>query len=702
MSKYSEKFLDINVDKNSSHARIVNLIKEGSKVLDFGCASGYLGGILIQNKNCEVIGLEFDKEDAKKAKDKGYKDVVICDLDLDNWEDELGKQKFDVAVFADVLEHLKYPEKVLEKTKKLLTKDGEIIVSVPNIAHLSVRLELLNGSFEYEDMGILDKTHLKYWTRDSFLRMANKLGLYAENIEAVIEEVPEELLGKYADVKSPKDDTSLAYQWVFKLTKHKNKQHLDLKEPVKPMLETQSLFKQKNDYIKELELASAKKQDYILELEKNRARKFNYVKKLENTWVDKQDVINELQSEISKEQDYIVELETEVQKDQEYIKKLEQSSQEKQDYIQKIELESAKKQNYIIDLEKEVQKDQEYIKKLEQSSQEKQDWINHLENDTNNLQKFIEKMKIDNTPTVEIISLSYNSSNYIDKYFQALKSINYPQEKLKVWLVDNASGDESVVKIKKAIEDHKMDNVMLYESDINTGFTGGNNIALRLAKADYVFLLNIDTEISADCIQQLVDKAEKDKNIGMVEALQIPNEHPKYYDESTGETGWCSGACVLIRRQALKDTGFFDEKFFLYCEDVDLSWRMWSHGWKCIYEPKAICKHYSLDLAEHKQGSYTEFYFGLRNGLFMRLIYGTWIEYFWYVKQLLWVWLLSKHHDKTQKKRSFLALLGSIRNFPHLMRRRKIYNEQGEKSKWIKFYGMDYSKLQEKYESTNR
>ncbi len=73
-----------------------------------------MGGILIQNKNCEVIGLELIKKMLKKLKIKGYKDAT--DLDLDNWEDELGI-KIYVAVFQDVLEHLKYPEKEQEKTK---------------------------------------------------------------------------------------------------------------------------------------------------------------------------------------------------------------------------------------------------------------------------------------------------------------------------------------------------------------------------------------------------------------------------------------------------------------------------------------------------------------------------------------------------------------------------------------------------------
>jgi methionine biosynthesis protein MetW len=659
MSKYSEQAIDIK-NENNSLTKLVNLTPKDSKVLDFGCASGYLGEYLIKNKSCEVTGLEYDQDDAKKSEARGYKKVWGCDLDQDHWEENLEEKKYDVAIFADVLEHLKYPETVLEKTKKLLKKDGKILVSIPNIAHLSVRLELLNGSFEYEDMGILDNTHLKYWTRDSFWKTLNDLDLYVEDLDAVKEEIPEEVLSQYKQqVKSLDElkDDALAYQWIWQIGADKSKEikrRKDYRE--KPLIQSQSIFDIKNKRIQKLE------------------------------------------EEIQKEQGYIKELEERSENKDIAIRSLEKNSEKKNSEIKKLEDVSEQKSAKIQELDQEILKEQEYIKALEKNSEEKSQWIKHLERDIKSLNQARGQMKMDALPTVDIISLSYNSSRYIEKYFDALEKIDYPKEKIKVWMIDNASADESVVKIEKEIIERKLNYVQLYKSDINTGFAGGNNIAFRHSKADFIFLLNIDTEVTPDCIKTLVDRAKQESEAGMIEAKQIPNEHPKFFDEFSGKTSWCSGACVLIRRQALKNTGFFDEKFFLYCEDVDLSWRMWSQGWSCIYEPKAICKHYTLDIAEHKKGSYTEFYFGLRNGTFMRFIYGNWREFFWYLSRLFWIWLISKHHDKNNKKYALLSLLAPIKNFFYLKKRRKIFQQQGERSAWIKFYRMDYSKLQEKYE----
>ncbi len=306
------------------------------------------------------------------------------------------------------------------------------------------------------------------------------------------------------------------------------------------------------------------------------------------------------------------------------------------------------------------------------------------------MSKNLDKIREEDLPTVDIISINYNSRRYIRSYLKAIQNIDYPKDKLNVFLIDNASVDDSWSTAEKKVKDWKMDNVRLIKSEVNTGFAGGNNIAFRLSQADYVFLLNIDTEVKRYCIKKLVEKAEADKKIGIIEARQVPNEHPKYFDSKTGETSWCSGACCLIRREALKETGYFDETFFLYCEDVDLSWRMWNHGWKCIYYPKAGCKHYTLDLAHHKKESYTEYYYGLRNGIKMRFIYGS----IWqWMKYNLWISKLFISPFTPMKKRKYLlkALFSQFPVFGHLMKRRRMHRAIKPTNPNIKFYGADYS-----------
>lgn len=296
-------------------------------------------------------------------------------------------------------------------------------------------------------------------------------------------------------------------------------------------------------------------------------------------------------------------------------------------------------------------------------------------------------------PTVDIVSVIYNSKKYINDFLAGLSSIDYPSEKIHVFLIDNYSKDDSYNYIKHKTGQVK--NISLIKSNKNLGFTGGNNIGFRVSRADFNLLLNIDTKITNDCIAKLVNKSKKEKRIGMIEAKQIPHEQPKYYNNETGETSWCSGACVLIRRAALADTGYFDERFFHYVEDVDLSWRMWSMGWKCVYEPKAECLHFNSDPYNKHQPRYSnlEFKYGVRNGLFMRFIYGNLLEFVAYVARLSYFILKPFGHTLSQKKGIITALI----TFPfflfHLLMRRRLFkNSKYHNNKNIKFYKMGYAK----------
>lgn len=159
---------------------LYDYVDQGSTLLDFGCSTGYFGKYLKDTKNCKVYGVEIsdDKDEARKVLDGVYS----FDLDGD-WPDEVYERKYDYLFFGDVLEHLKDPGLVLQKAGKFLKKGGKIFVSVPNVAHISVRLELMGGNFEYEPMGILDKTHLKYFTLRSFSELAKASGYHIQAVD---------------------------------------------------------------------------------------------------------------------------------------------------------------------------------------------------------------------------------------------------------------------------------------------------------------------------------------------------------------------------------------------------------------------------------------------------------------------------------------------------------------------------------------
>ena len=151
-----------NLDENSSLKKMLDLIGEQKQVVDFGCATGYFANLL-NSKGCIVTGVEINS-DAAKIAEKYCKKVVVTDLDLASITEILPSQEFDVAVFGDVLEHLRNPWKVLEEAQHILKPDGYVVASIPNIAHGSIRLALLQGKFEYMKLGILDDTHLRFFT----------------------------------------------------------------------------------------------------------------------------------------------------------------------------------------------------------------------------------------------------------------------------------------------------------------------------------------------------------------------------------------------------------------------------------------------------------------------------------------------------------------------------------------------------------
>ena len=194
MSKYSKQGVPLE-DQNSAPTRIVGLVPIGSRVLDVGCSSGYLGEALKQRREARVWGIELDETDAAAARERGFEEVFAADLDRFDWHD-LGQRTFDVVVFADVLEHLKRPGDAIRGAALHLAPDGLVIASIPNIAHLSIRVELMEGGFAYEKLGLLDDTHLKYFTKKTIEDLFQAAGLSIQRLEATLYDLPEDRIAE--------------------------------------------------------------------------------------------------------------------------------------------------------------------------------------------------------------------------------------------------------------------------------------------------------------------------------------------------------------------------------------------------------------------------------------------------------------------------------------------------------------------------
>ena len=174
----------------SSHYWILNALareKSPVRILDVGTASGYLGKVWRANGHY-VAGIEFDAAAAENAR-QYYDEFEVADLESFAFP---YRQEFDYIVFADVLEHLRDPAAVLRRCIPALKESGKIIISVPNIANWIIRLNLLLGKFDYMDRGILDRTHMRFFTLKSLKRMVGEVS--CEVLEAIPTPLPVQLV----------------------------------------------------------------------------------------------------------------------------------------------------------------------------------------------------------------------------------------------------------------------------------------------------------------------------------------------------------------------------------------------------------------------------------------------------------------------------------------------------------------------------
>jgi 2-polyprenyl-3-methyl-5-hydroxy-6-metoxy-1,4-benzoquinol methylase len=177
--------IDIN-NKNNSHTHSIDFIREHPKngqlkILDLGCSEGYLGEYL-KSFGHTVVGVEINKVAADRA--SKVLDRVFCGSILKYFSYDI-YSRFDIIILGDVLEHTENPREILEVCQGRLLSDGLIIISLPNVSHFAVRAMLLDGRWDYSDLGILDKTHLRFFTKESALRLFNESGLLVRDIKSV-------------------------------------------------------------------------------------------------------------------------------------------------------------------------------------------------------------------------------------------------------------------------------------------------------------------------------------------------------------------------------------------------------------------------------------------------------------------------------------------------------------------------------------
>ncbi len=156
------------------------------------------------------------------------------------------------------------------------------------------------------------------------------------------------------------------------------------------------------------------------------------------------------------------------------------------------------------------------------------------------------------------------------------------------------------------------------------GFGEAHNFAFeKMVPADYFLIINPDVYCHHDCVSELVRRIESNTSAGLVEARQLPFEHPKEYEDSTGHTPWASGSCVFVKSSFFREVKGFDENFWMYCEDVDLSWRAWLNKYEVIHCRDAVAYHFTGAHYQYRDDRfYLEQFWCARN--FIYLMYKFW------------------------------------------------------------------------------
>lgn len=262
-------------------------------------------------------------------------------------------------------------------------------------------------------------------------------------------------------------------------------------------------------------------------------------------------------------------------------------------------------------------------------------------------------------PLISIILVNYNGRAQLRRCLPSLAAVK-PKEDLEIIVVDNNSLDGSREFILISFPE-----VQLLVNPKNLGFGAANNRGAAAARGKYLLFLNTDTEMYPGALDRLLQVFQSDGNIGCAGPALIQekgriqvsfggrmNFFSEMWKKAAGNSltalrmkwkykeknvKWLSGACLLVRRAAWEQSSGFDEKFFLYFEDIDLCFRLWEQGWKLRYVPSARVFHQGGASTEamgmgsrlHYRSSQVHFY-RKHNRLLSRVLLKCylWLEYF--------------------------------------------------------------------------
>lgn len=300
---------------------------------------------------------------------------------------------------------------------------------------------------------------------------------------------------------------------------------------------------------------------------------------------------------------------------------------------------------------------------------------------------------------VSIIILNWNRKKDTIECLESIEKLQISNYELEIVVVDNASSDGSQKAVEQIFKKIIKKNVSCKQirNTANLGFAAGNNVGMKYALdsgADYLLVLNNDTEVDKGLINRLLEVANKHPKAGTIapkiyfaKGFEFHKRYKKqdlgkiiWYAggdmdwnnvygsnhgvdevdkgqfEKTRETDFATGACMLLRSEALKDVGLFDEKYFMYLEDADLSQRLKKKGWEVLYTPKTDIWHKVAQSSDI--GSDLNDYFITRNRLLFGMRYAKLRTKLALVRESFRLLLTGRRWQKIGMRDFYLGRLG--------------------------------------------
>ncbi len=608
--------LDLSLVDNSQ-TQLVLLTGLDKKVLEVGPATGYITEAL-KSRGCRVTCIEVDPEAGERASTFCER-MIIGDVEHLDFEREFGAERFDVAMFGDVLEHLVNPLDVLKRVKAVLSDGGCIVASFPNVAHGSVRLSLLSGEFRYTETGLLDRTHLRFFTRETLAELFQKAG-YAINTWREVRADPfgteqglqESDYPAYLAAAMRDDPEALSFQFIVVAEPRTGDSGVRASSDDAPsrvvapaMRALRGIEQRLHDQAKSLEEKAARIAALNAEIEVEIGARDAVIAQRDEMVAARDEALFRARHEmeaIQNSRGYRL-----LQAIRRVVRALFPAGSWRR--VPYELLLSAARFVLLPGRGVRVVRREGWSGLLSRVKRR----LTGASYDTGpKLETEFREMSLPvfDKPQVSIVIPVYNQARYTFNCLLAVAG-NTSGIPYEVIVVNDGSDDETADVLSR------VRNLRVVNHAENMGFVHASNRGVRESRGKYVVLLNNDTQVHDGWLRALVDVAEEDETVGLVGAkLVFANgslqeaggivwrdatalnygrhddpEKPEY--NYLRDVDYCSAACILVRRDVFDQVGGFDERYApAYYEDTDLAFAMRELGYRVVYQPRAVVSHF--------------------------------------------------------------------------------------------------------------